>query len=169
MKNLTKNKTSFFCLTILFLLSICTVPALSQTQTLTEEDKAAHRAEIEEQHQQEQKAFIEGDCETVASFYSEEATRYLNGKPIISQEEAKEFCNKIPRPFSAKGARPRISDNYYVLSENAAYFIRTIDFEPANEDSPAYKREVVTKVWSRTDSGWKIVHFHSSVHSIVDE
>ncbi len=169
MKNLARNTKLFFNVAPLLLLFICTDPALGQTQTLTEENKAEVRAEIEEQHQQEQKAFIEGDCDTVASFYSEEATRYLNGRPITSQEEAKEFCKKIPRPFSAKGAGPKISDNYYILSENAAHFVRTIDFEPADEDSPAYKREVVTKVWSRKDSGWKIVHFHSSVHSIVDE
>lgn len=168
MKNLAKITPRLFNLMLLILLLKSTIPTLGQTQMLMEEDKLAIQAEIEEHHKREQTAFIEGDCDTVSSFYSEEATRYLNGKPITSQEEAKEFCSKIPRPFSAKGVRPKISDNYYILSENAAHFVRTIDFEPADDNSPTFKREVVTKVWSRTNDGWKIVHFHSSVHSISD-
>ncbi len=169
MKKLAKNPTIFFYLILLFLTLLSSIPALGQTQTLTNEVKDAVRAEIEEQHKQEQKAFIEGECDTVVSFYSDEATRYLNGRPVTSREESREFCNKIPRPFSPKSARPKISDSYYVLSENVAYVVRTIDFEPAEDKSPAFKREVVTKVWSRTNYGWKIVHFHSSVHSISEE
>ncbi len=169
MKNLARNKTSFFYLTLLLLLSVGTIPALGQTKTLTDEVKAVVRAEIEEQHKREQKAFIEGDCDMVASFYSDKATRYANGRLITSLEEGREYCKRIPRPFGEKGARSKISDNFYVQSENAAYFIRTIDFESADDVSSTYKREVVTKVWQKTIDGWKIVHFHSSVHSISNE
>lgn len=169
MKNLARNTTSIFYLTLLSLLSMGTIPALGQTKILTDEVKAAVRAEIEEQHKREQKAFIEGDCDMVVSIYSDQATLYANGRQIDSLQTFREFCSRIPRPFSGESARTRISDNFYVLSENAAYFVRTINFESADDEPTTFKKEVVTKVWQKTNDRWKIVHFHSTVHSISDE
>lgn len=162
MKNLAKNTASFFCMILLLLVG--TVPALGQTQSLTEEVKTAVLAEIEEQHRQEQKAFVEGDCDKVVSFYSDQATLYANGRQIDSLETFRKFCSRIPRPFTGEGEPSNISDSFHVLSENAAHFVRTIDFESSDDKPRSLKREVVTKVWFRTNNGWKIVHFHSSVH-----
>ncbi len=160
-----KTLTSLFNLILLSLLTVITLPAMSYAQSLTDEIKEAVRAEIGELHQQEQKAFIDGDCETVISFYSDEATIYLAGRKV-DLPQLLQFCSKIPRPFQRDGATPGISDNFYVLSENIAHFVRTIDFEPSEDDPSSFKREVITKVWSRTNDEWKIVHFHSSVHSL---
>ncbi len=167
MKNLA-DTPSFLYLILMLLVISNTGNALSQTKTLAKEIQAQVKAEIETQHRQEQEAFIKGDCDKVASFYSDEATRYLNGR-LTSPEEGREFCNKIPRPFTREGQPPKITDNFYVLSDNAAHFVRTIDFEPTDNESPAFKREVVTKVWEKLNDEWKIVHFHSSVHSILDD
>ncbi len=169
MKSSITYTSSLFCLFLLFLLSVSALPALSHAHSLTDEVEAAVRAKVEEQHRQEQKAFIEGDCETVVSFYSDQATIYANGRRNDSLQAFRAFCSRIPRPFTREGKPPEITNNFYVLSENAAHFVRTIDFEPADEESPAFKREVVTKVWQKTNDGWKIVHFHSSVHSVSKE
>jgi ketosteroid isomerase-like protein len=141
----------------------------SQAQPSGDDLEAAVRAEVEEQHRREQKAFVEGDCETVVSFYSDEATIYRGGRRVDDLSEALEFCRKLPRPFTREGEPPEISDRFYVLSGNAAHFVRTIDFAPVAEESPAFKREVVTKVWLKTNDGWKIVHFHSSTQTVSND
>lgn len=169
MKNLAKITPSFFYLTLLLLLLVSTIPTPGQTQTLSEEAEATVLAEIEEQHRQEQNAFIEGDCEKVVSFYSDEATIYANGRRIDSLQAFRKFCSMIPRPFRDEGEPSNISDSFHVLSENAAHFVRTINFQPSNDDPRSFRGEVVTKVWSRTNDGWKIVHLHSSVHPVSDE
>lgn len=140
----------------------------SHAQPSGDDFEAAVRTEVEEQHRREQKAFIEGDCDTVASFYSDEATRYLAGRRV-SLLEALEFCKSLPRPFGQRYGSPEISDAFQVLSDNAVYFIRTIDFQPSDDDPHSFKREVVTKVWKKSNDEWKIVHFHSSVHSISEK
>jgi ketosteroid isomerase-like protein len=159
-----KTLTSLFNLILFSLLTVITLPAMSFAQSLADEIEEAVRAEVLEQHRLEQKAFIEGDCETVISFYDDEATIYREGRRV-EMPEILEFCKKVPRPFRSEGG-PHISDSFYVLSENAAHFVRTIDLEPADDNPSSFKREVITKVWFKTANGWKIVHFHSSVHSI---
>ncbi|NEZ03109.1 hypothetical protein G4Y73_02965 [Wenzhouxiangella sp. XN201] len=153
------------CSVLLCVLVVGTVPTLSHAHSLTDEVEAAVRAEVEEQHRQEQKAFIEGDCDKVASFFSDEATRYLGGRRV-NLMEGLEFCRNLPRPFGQKSGSPEINDAFHVLAEDAVYFIRTIDFQPSDDDPRSFKREVVTKVWQKTNDEWKIVHFHSSVHSV---
>jgi hypothetical protein len=59
--------------------------------------------------------------------------------------EGLEFCRKLPRPFGQRYGSPEINDAFQVLSVNAVYFVRTIDFQPADEDPHSFKREVVTK------------------------
>jgi imidazolonepropionase-like amidohydrolase len=54
----------------------------SQAQPSGDGLEAAVRAEVEEQHRREQKAFVEGDCEMVVSFYSDEATIYRGGRRV---------------------------------------------------------------------------------------
>lgn len=121
------------------------------------------RAEIKAVHKAEQKAFIEGDCEKVVSYFDEEVHMYTNGRQVPSVKALQAFCNRIPRPFKEEG---EISDSYEALSESIAYTVRKIEFPPGSEDAESHKREVVTKIWSRTPSGWKIVHFHSSVNAV---
>jgi ketosteroid isomerase-like protein len=169
MKNFATFTPSFSCLMLLSLLIMSTNPASGQTQSLSEEVKAKVRAEIEERHLQEQKAFIEGDCDKVVSFYSDQATLYANGRRIDSLQTFRKFCSMIPRPFRGEGEPSNISDSFHVLSENAAHFVRTIDFQPSKNDPHSFRGEVVTKVWARTYDGWKIVHLHSSVHTLPDE
>lgn len=159
------HTTSYFYPLFLCFLTASTVPALSYAHSLTDEVEAAVRAEVGEQHRQEQKAFIEGDCDKVGSFYSDDATRYLRGRRI-SLQEGLEFCRKLPRPFGQRYGSPEINDTFQVISDNVVYFVRTIDFQPSNDDPSSFKREVVTKVWRKSNDAWKIVHFHSSMHSI---
>lgn len=168
MRSLITYTFSYFCLILLILLSLSMVPAVI-AQPLKAETETMVRAQIEEEHRREQNAFIEGDCNTVVSFYSDEATIYRDGRRVEDMSDTLEFCRNLPRPFTRVGGQPEISDSFYVLSENAVHFVRTIDFAPTSDESPAFKREVITKVWEKLNGEWKIVHFHSSVHSVSDE
>ncbi len=133
---------------------------------MTNEVRKAVLNEIESLHKQEQKAFVGGDCEKLMSFYDEYGTFYTGGR-IRTQEERLNFCEQIPRPFrDPNGDKPKIDDRFYVLSETSAYIVRTIDFKPERNESSTFKREVVTKIWSKTSAGWKIVHFHASTHTV---
>lgn len=163
-----KTHILFYCLIIFYSLSMIALPLSGNELPPKEKNEERVRVEIEKQHRMEQKAFMEGDCDAVISFYSDEASIFLAGRPVDTQQLL-EFCNKVPRPFRGEGAAPEITDNIYVQSENTAYFVRTIDFGPADDDPLSLKREVITKIWSRTNDGWKIVHFHSSVHSVQNQ
>ena len=63
------------------------------------------------------------------------------------------FCNQIPRPFQRTG---EIKDVVIVLSSTT----------PANADQKEFKKEVVTKLLTKSKEGWKITHFHSSIHNM---
>lgn len=149
---------------LVFLLTVFCLPIeVLHSQPLTDNTQESVRVEIENQHRQEQKAFADGECGKVVSFFDEKATIYANGRRISSLEVLKDFCNRVPRPFEGGG---KIDDEIYVLSESAAHHIRVIDLEPEGEEGLTFKKEVITKVWSKTPAGWKIVHFHSSINTV---
>lgn len=149
---------------LLSLLTLLIVPISAlQAQPLTDEVRETVLAEIESLHNQEQKAFIEGDCGKVISFYDKNATIYTRGGQMPSLEVFRSFCKQIPRPFDDQG---KMDDKFIVLSEKSAYFLRTIDIKSDKEKTSAIKREIITKIWGKTPEGWKILHFHSSVHTV---
>lgn len=139
------------------------LPAFLRAQELTDAGREAIRAEIEKLSRTEEKAFKEGDCEATVSFFDDGITFFANGRKAPSKEFILNFCKRIPRPFPETGS---ITDNYYVLSPDAAYSVRVIDFPPDSEKPGPFMKEVVTKLWSKSPEGWKIVHFHSSVTAV---
>lgn len=150
---------SLLVLLLVLFISICTL----QAQSLTIEVRENVQTEIDSLHKQEQKAFIEGDCRKVISFYDKNATIHTSEGHMPSLEKVQNFCEQIPRPFTGRG---EIDDKIFVLSENSGYFLRIIDIKPDNEKTSAFTREVITKVWGNTPEGWKILHFHSSIHTV---
>lgn len=152
----------------LFILAAVIIPFTGiSAQELSTKVEEMIRAEIEARHRQEQKAFIEGDCEKVISFYDPNATFFTRGRRILSLNVVQDFCSRIPRPFtSPDDDKPNIDERFFILSETAAYSVKTIDFEHKEEDAFVSKREMVTKVWAKTLGQWKIVHFHSSESTV---
>ena len=133
-----------------------------KAQDMTSKQVQSIKAIISYQHQQEQKAFLEGDCDKVLSFFDQNVQFYAAGRKAPSWEFIGKFCQQIPRPFPETG---EIKDEIHVTSPTTAYLVRTIDLAE-NPDSKEFKKEVITKIWQETPDGWKIVHFHSSVNTI---
>ncbi len=148
---------------LILLFTFAGAAPLLHAQELNDTEREAIRAEIEKLSRTEEEAFKEGDCETTVSFFEEGVSFYANGRKAPSKEFILNFCKRIPRPFPESG---NITDNYYVLSPTSAYAVRQIDFKPESDSAGTAMKEVITKVWSRTSAGWKIVHFHSSVTSV---
>ena len=107
-------------------------------------------------------AFKTGDCDKAISFMDENITFYGNGRKAPSKEFIKAFCFRITRPFEKPSS---VDTKYYPLSPNSAYVIRTMEFA---KDNKVYKKEIVTKVWKKGESGWKIMHLHSTIKQIAE-
>lgn len=108
---------------------------------------------------EEQKAFKEGDCEKVKSLIAKEITFYANSRRM-SRDEVVKFCRTIKRPFGAGRAPIEDTITRYMINENLGYTVR--DFRWQDENERVF-HEVVTKIWSKDDDGWKIIHFQSTV------
>jgi hypothetical protein len=108
---------------------------------------------------EEQAAFKEGDCDKAVSLLDRNITFYANGRKM-SREQVGNFCRGIKRPFG--DGRDPIEDTItpHEISENLGYTIR--DFRWADRDGQVI-HEVVTKIWEKKESGWKIIHFQSTV------
>ena len=108
---------------------------------------------------EEQDAFKEGDCEKVESLMAEDITFYANSRKM-SREQVGRFCRSIKRPFGA--GRDSIEDTItpHRISETLGYTVRDFRWYDKNEK---IVHEVVTKIWHKDDSGWKMIHFQSTV------
>jgi hypothetical protein len=115
------------------------------------------KSEIIEVSEKEINAFKTGDCQTLDGFIDEDATLYLNGRKAPSKKMLIGFCNQIERPFEKPSM---IGMEYLPISDSSAYVIRTMEF---SKNEKVYKKEVVTKIWVKGGSGWKIVHLHSTI------
>jgi len=108
---------------------------------------------------EEQDAFKEGDCDKVESLIAKEVSFYANSRRM-SREQVVNFCWSIKRPFGA--GRAPISDTItpYRIGETHGYTVRDFKWHDENE---RVVHEVVTKIWSKDEDGWKMIHFQSTV------
>ncbi len=129
----------------------------SKTAYAQNTDLFSVKVEIEQAAAMEQAAFETGDCETLISFFDDSVSFYANGNKAPSKEMIASFCKNIPRPFKNKS--DKILLEVFPLSENTGYTVRTF----WGKEEPSKIVEVVTKIWKKTDSKWKIIHFQSTV------
>jgi len=108
---------------------------------------------------EQQEAFKEGNCNKVESFMDEEITFYANNRRM-NREQVGNFCRSRKRPFGA--GRPPVEDTVtpYRVSETLGYTVRDFKWQ---DKSDRVIHEVVTKIWSKQESGWKMIHFQSTV------
>lgn len=118
------------------------------------------RNEITTVSEKEINAFKMGDCQTLGNFIDDNATLFLNGKRAPGKKMLIGFCRNIERPFEKAS---KVEMEYIPISYNSAYVIRTMEF---SKNEKIYKREIVTKIWVRGESGWKIVHLHSTITKV---
>lgn len=144
--------------TILFL----TVLWIGSSLQAQEENLDLVETEIRQITEIEIEAFKTGDCEKATSFMDNNITFYGNGRKVPSKKIIKKFCFGLNRPFEKPSS---IETNYYPLSKNSAYVIRTMEF---HKDEELYKKEIVTKVWRKGKDGWKIIHLHSTIKLVAE-
>ena len=108
---------------------------------------------------EEQSAFEEGDCDKVESMIAEDVTFYANSRKM-SRAQVGNFCRSIKRPFGAGRAPIEDTITPYLIGENLGYTIRDFRWQDENE---RVVHEVVTKIWSKGENGWEMIHFQSTV------
>ncbi len=118
------------------------------------------RAEIKEIALTEQEAFKNGDCNTVVSLMADDISFFANGRAVPSKAIVEKFCNSIPRPFQELTYE---NLDIVALNPNTGYVVRILEFD---KDEQTKIKEIVTKIWNKTESGWKMVHLHSTVKEI---
>ena len=108
---------------------------------------------------EEQGAFEQGDCDKVESMIAQDVTFYANGRKM-NREQVGKFCRSIKRPFGAGRAPIEDTVTPYLIDENLGYTIRDFRWQDENQ---RVVHEVVTKIWSKGENGWKMIHFQSTV------
>lgn len=105
-------------------------------------------------------AFKSGECEKFIDLFDDNITFYADGRKAPSKEMILGFCKRVSRPFEKPST---VEMEYFPISENSAYVVRTMEF---TNDEKVYKKEVVTKIWVKAPSGWKIKHLHSTIKKL---
>ena len=126
-----------------------------------QEHPLAHvKSEIMALSEQEINAFRSGDCQTMIDFLADDVSFYANGNKAPGKEMIFGFCKRIARPFETPS---KLETEYFPISEHSAYVVRIMEF---SKDDNVYKKEIVTKIWVKGESGWKIVHLHSTIKEL---
>lgn len=101
----------------------------------------------------------------VIETFDENITFYTTrGMRVSSTDVILNSCRNLPRPLP----RPVLEEEeVHVISEDAAWTVHVMEFQPRNEEPGVVRREVVTLIWRNTDDGWRTVHFHASLNPIT--
>jgi ketosteroid isomerase-like protein len=119
------------------------------------------RAELEALERERAAAFVSGECEKVVSFFDPEVVAYINGRRIPSTTAMLEACKRVTRPFPTDDAT---ANQIRVLGDTAAFTLQVFELQPAEDG--VMRREVITRLWSKIDERWRIVHLHVSINEV---
>lgn len=145
-------------------LMVVSMPAMNlAAQDFPEREAKVIQWDIELLEEKRDQAFRNGECEEVIGHFDENVVFYARGRRLPSISAILELCRRAPRPFPIPKSRTR---QIHALSEDTAYVVRVMDFEPTFGREGNLIREVETTLWLRSGRGWKIVHFHLSVTPI---
>lgn len=135
-------------------------------QKLSGDQRDTIKAELREIRKNRYKALEEGDCEAVVETFDEDVILYTTrGMQVPSTNALFNICQNLPRPLP----RPVMEEEeVHVISEDAAWTVHVMEFEPRNSEQSVTRREVVTLVWRKTNDGWKTIHFHASLNPVPE-
>ncbi|HUP44049.1 MAG TPA: amidohydrolase family protein [Thermoanaerobaculia bacterium] len=121
---------------------------------------AAEKASIEQLIRDaliaEQKAFESGGCAEALVFFADREPLFVgDGRTFASRTALRSRCGQIPQ---RKPGLPRRLQQHavHVLSPLSGYSVTHYRFD-GNDAT-----EVVTKIWEKSGSDWRIVHLHQS-------
>jgi len=139
------------------LLLIGTLCAISIFQLSAQSPDLSHvKSALEKLNEGEIEAFKNGDCNQLSEYIDDDVSIFLNGRKG-SKKKLIGFCRMVERPFE----KPSHVDMEYIpISAESGYVLRTMEF---SKDGVMYKNELVTKLWMKKESGWKIVHIHTTI------
>lgn len=127
-------------------------------------DEVAVRTEVEARLRAEIAAFERKDCDEALGFYADREPLFVvSGRPMQARADLATRCPAMVARIPPGATRPIASETIHVLGIDAAYSVT--EFLLPNRGGPAGETisQFVTKVWSRIDGSWLIVHVHESV------
>ena len=127
-------------------------------------NEMAIRTEVEVQLRAEIAAFERKDCDAALGFYADRAPLFVvGGRLMPSRSDLASRCPRMVARIPPGATRPIASETIHVLGVDGAYSVT--EFLLPNRDQPGGESlsQFVTKIWSRIDGSWLIVHVHESV------
>jgi ketosteroid isomerase-like protein len=106
------------------------------------------------------------DCDRGLSYIGDQAPLFVSGAHVVdSHQQLLQACQAMVAPRTgAHFTTDRV--HAYALSLNAAYVVRegryAIDYRDGHQKT---ERLVMTTIWNRGPTGWRLVHLHESANS----
>ena len=141
--------------TLIVIVSLLFIPHYLFAQN---SDQSDLEAEIEQITNDEQNAFVSGDCEALMEIFAEDVTFFANGMKINDRSRIRGFCESMPRPFPGKPKSENLE--IHILTPTSAYTVKTMELIGKNE---VHNKETITKIWVKLDGKWRMQHLHSTV------
>lgn len=129
-------------------------------------DAVSVAAEIEEQLRAEVQRFESRDCAAVVAFYGDQEPLFVvSGRQAMPRRaDLEAACPGIVSRIPDGASRPVASQRVYALGPDSGYSVT--QFRIRRGPNGERVSQFVTKVWERSDSGWRIVHVHESVEEV---
>lgn len=152
-----KSLTSALVAALLTLTAACQPADQQNGQQAAAVDTAAMMTTFDSMRVAFETAFDEGDFETMASFYAEDATASFPGTPVLSGREAirtaMEESHVEGATLTIEPVVTRIIDSDWVYEMGTG----TMTFTPEGADEPQEATTTHLVMFHRTDQGWRIV------------
>lgn len=144
---------SILAVAVLVLVGLVSSTPLAAAE-LTAASAAAVEQEIRSALLAEQRALTSGGCDAALAFFAEREPLFVsNGKTMATKAAVRSSCGAT-MPSGAP-RRELQGHQVHVLSPVAGYSVTTYRFKSGST-------QVVTKIWEKGDTGWRIVHSHIS-------
>ena len=134
---------------------VATMAATLAAGTLPAENAAAVEGEIREALAAEQRALAAGGCDAALAFFSDREPLFISDGRVRANKAAVRSVCAAGMPTMPASGRKVQGHSIQVLSLTSGYSVTTYLGRDANV-------QVVTKIWEKGTSGWRIVHAHES-------
>ena len=144
------------------LLGACAAPGTDEPPY----DPDAVAAEIEARLRSEIARFEGKDCTVIAALYGDREPLFVvGGRTMARRADLEAACPGLVSRIPDGASRPVASEAIYALGPESGYSVTEfrVRMGPNGEPVPQF----VTKIWQKSNTGWRIVHVHESVAPVA--
>lgn len=130
---------------------------------MSAEQRAETEQGIREALLAEQETFRDKGCTAALAFFADWQPLFvLNGRTLPSRAALNAHCERMP---AGPGPQPRRLEHHqvHVLAPVAGFSVSHYRLPSAGYEGRESRAQVVTKLWVKSDGGWRIVHLHESI------